>query len=89
MHLPSYTSSVKKSKVLNASVAPMQRIVQKNPLTVVAPVIINKNNATCEDVLKLIRKVKAVVKEKTGYTLHCEVMMIKSDGVRTYSVAAE
>jgi len=51
--------------------------------------IINKNNATCEDVLKLIRKVKAVVKEKTGYTLHCEVMMIKSDGVRTYSVAAE
>ncbi len=51
--------------------------------------VINKNNATCDDVLKLIRKVKEVVKEKTGYTLQCEVMMIKSDGKRTFCVAAE
>ncbi len=51
--------------------------------------IINRGNATCNDVLELIRKVKSVVKEKTGYTLHCEVMMIKSDGEKTYSISAE
>ncbi len=51
--------------------------------------IINRDNATCQDVLELIRKVKAVVKEKTGFDLQCEVMMIKSDGEKTYSVPAE
>ncbi|MEG0894629.1 MAG: hypothetical protein RSE93_02860 [Oscillospiraceae bacterium] len=35
--------------------------------------IINYNNATSEDVLSLIQKVKDIVKEKTGYDLQCEV----------------
>lgn len=38
--------------------------------------IINFNNATCCDVLKLIDHIKAVVLNKTGYKLECEVMKI-------------
>ncbi len=51
--------------------------------------IINFNNATCKDVLSLIRKVKEVVKDKTGYNLECEIMQIKSDGNIALSVAAD
>lgn len=35
--------------------------------------VINADNATCEDVLKLIDDIKKIVFEKTGYTLDCEV----------------
>lgn len=38
--------------------------------------IINKGNATAEDVKKLISDVQKAVKEKTGYTLECEVKLI-------------
>ncbi|MGN1411469.1 MAG: UDP-N-acetylmuramate dehydrogenase [Oscillospiraceae bacterium] len=34
--------------------------------------IINKGNATCDDILKLTDKVIQIVKEKTGYTLELE-----------------
>ena len=39
--------------------------------------IINRNNATFEDVTKLIRFVQQTVKEKTGYTLECEVRIVE------------
>ncbi len=39
--------------------------------------IINKDNATAEDVLKLIDKVKAVVLEEKGVELECEVRILK------------
>lgn len=38
--------------------------------------VINKDNATCEDVLELISKVKETVYEKTQYKLECEVKII-------------
>lgn len=39
--------------------------------------VINKGNATCNDVLELCEKVKAVVKEKTGYVLELEPVILK------------
>lgn len=39
--------------------------------------IINKNNATADDVLKLIDKVKAQVLEEKGVELECEVRILK------------
>lgn len=39
--------------------------------------IINKDNASCEDVLKLIEKVKQKVFENSGVTLECEVRIVK------------
>ena len=38
--------------------------------------VINKNNATCEDVKKLIDIIKSTVKEKAGYELECEIKII-------------
>ena len=38
--------------------------------------IINKNNATAEDILELIEYVKGVVKEKSGVSLECEVRIL-------------
>ena len=38
--------------------------------------IINYNNATATDILNLINEVKNEVKEKTGYTLECEVKIL-------------
>lgn len=38
--------------------------------------VINHNNATCEDVLSLIKQVQDIVKEKTGFFLECEVKII-------------
>ena len=38
--------------------------------------VINYDNATCEDVLKLIEFIKKEVKEKTGYELECEVKIL-------------
>lgn len=39
--------------------------------------VINKGDATCEDVLKLCEKVKQVVFEKTGYELEMEVRFVE------------
>lgn len=38
--------------------------------------VINYDNATSDDVLKLIDEVKAIVLEKTGYSLECEIKII-------------
>lgn len=38
--------------------------------------VINKGNASFDDLMKLIAEVKAVVKEKTGYVLECEPEII-------------
>ena len=38
--------------------------------------LINYENATCQDVLDLIKKVQDIVKEKTGYQLDCEVKIL-------------
>lgn len=38
--------------------------------------VINYNNATCQDVLDLVEKVKRIVKDKTGFTLECEIKII-------------
>jgi len=38
--------------------------------------VINTGGAKCGDVLSLIEKIKAIVKEKTGYELECEVKII-------------
>lgn len=38
--------------------------------------VINYNNATCEDVLSLIKQVQDIVKAKTGFFLECEVKII-------------
>ena len=35
--------------------------------------LINRDGATCEDVLRLIQKVQDEVWQKTGYRLECEV----------------
>ncbi len=39
--------------------------------------VINKGNATCADVLELCEKVKNIVKEKTGYILELEPVILK------------
>ena len=39
--------------------------------------IINTGNATFDDIIELIEKVKEIVKEKTGYTLECEPKIIQ------------
>ncbi len=39
--------------------------------------VINKGYATCSDVLELCDKVKAIVKEKTGYVLELEPVILK------------
>lgn len=39
--------------------------------------VINRDGATCADVLALVEKVKRVVKEKTGFELECEIKMIE------------
>lgn len=39
--------------------------------------VINKGFATCKDVLELCEKVKEIVKEKTGYVLELEPVIIK------------
>ena len=39
--------------------------------------VINKNNATCSDVLGVIEKVKQTVKKETGVELHCEVLLME------------
>ena len=41
--------------------------------------IINKGNATCNDILCLIEKVKENVLENTGYSLECEVRIISEN----------
>ena len=38
--------------------------------------IINKSHATADDVKKLINEIKTEVKDKTGYTLECEIIML-------------
>ncbi|MDF2567419.1 MAG: murB [Oscillospiraceae bacterium] len=38
--------------------------------------VVNTGNASCEEVLTLIAKIKQIVYEKTGYSLECEVKMI-------------
>lgn len=38
--------------------------------------IVNTGNATCEDVLKLIDKIRETVKKKSGVTLECEIRPI-------------
>ncbi len=38
--------------------------------------VINKGNASFDDLMKLISEVKAIVKEKTGYLLECEPEII-------------
>ena len=38
--------------------------------------VINKGNATFDDLMKLIAKVRDIVKEKTGYVLECEPEII-------------
>lgn len=38
--------------------------------------IINKNNATSDDIIKLINKVQKIVLKKTGYNLECEVKIV-------------
>lgn len=38
--------------------------------------VINKGNATCSDVIELCEKVKTIVKEKTGYSLELEPLII-------------
>lgn len=38
--------------------------------------VINKGNASCSDVIELCKKVKAIVKEKTGYILELEPVII-------------
>ena len=38
--------------------------------------VINYDNATCKDVLTLIKQVQNIVKEKTGFFLECEVKII-------------
>lgn len=38
--------------------------------------VINKNNASFDDVLRLIEYIKKTVYEKTGYTLECEVKIL-------------
>lgn len=39
--------------------------------------VINRNNATCSDVLSLIKQVQEKVKNQTGYFLECEVKFLK------------
>ena len=51
--------------------------------------VINFSDATCEDVLSLIKEVKREVKQKTGYSLECEVMQIKSDGKTAFATPAD
>lgn len=38
--------------------------------------VINYDNATCKDILNLVEQVKQKVKDKTGYTLECEIKII-------------
>ncbi len=38
--------------------------------------VINKGDATAQDVLTLIEQIKRIVKEKTGYVLECEVKLL-------------
>jgi UDP-N-acetylenolpyruvoylglucosamine reductase len=42
--------------------------------------VVNTGEATCTDVLELIRQVKAIVLEKTGVALECEVQLIGPTG---------
>ncbi len=42
--------------------------------------VINKNDASFEDVTELIGKVQQTVKEKTGFFLECEVEIVKYNG---------
>lgn len=39
--------------------------------------VINKDNATFEDVTGLIKKIQEIVKEKTGFFLECEVEIVR------------
>ena len=39
--------------------------------------VINKGHATCADVMELCEKVQRIVKEKTGYTLEIEPVVLK------------
>ena len=39
--------------------------------------VINKGNASCSDVLNLIEKIKAIVKEEKNVELECEVKLLK------------
>ena len=39
--------------------------------------VINKGHATCADVMELCEKVQRIVKEKTGYTLELEPVVLK------------
>ncbi len=39
--------------------------------------VINKNNATFSDIKTLLQDVQRIVREKTGYTLECEVRIIE------------
>lgn len=39
--------------------------------------VINYDNATCTDVEKLVNEVKKVVREQTGYSLECEIKIVK------------
>ena len=43
--------------------------------------IINKGNATCNDILCLIEKVKENVLEKTGFALECEVRIVSENNL--------
>ena len=38
--------------------------------------IINRGGATASDILELIKKVRREVKEKTGYSLECEIKIV-------------
>jgi UDP-N-acetylmuramate dehydrogenase len=38
--------------------------------------IINRGSATCEDVKRLVEQIQAVVLERTGVTLECEIRFL-------------
>lgn len=50
--------------------------------------LINYKDATCQDMLALIEKVKEEVKRQTGFQLECEVMQLKADGNTVKAVPA-
>ena len=39
--------------------------------------VINRGGATCADVVRLTDRVKAIVLQKTGYTLEREIRVVK------------
>lgn len=42
--------------------------------------VVNRNNATTEDVLSLMRKIRSVVQQKNGVTLEAEIRLLDNNG---------